>query len=67
MSRELFDLTGRTALVTGSCQGIGLTLARGLAESGSAVILNERLAERLEGPVEALRAAGHTATGSPST
>jgi gluconate 5-dehydrogenase len=43
----LFDLTGKTALVTGSSQGIGLALAKGLAESGASVLLNGRNAERL--------------------
>ena len=38
----LFDLSGRRALVTGSSQGIGLALARGLAEAGAQVILNGR-------------------------
>lgn len=38
----LFDLTGRTALVTGSSRGIGLTLARGLARSGARVVLHGR-------------------------
>jgi gluconate 5-dehydrogenase len=38
----LFDLSGRRALVTGSSQGIGLALARGLAEAGAAVVLNGR-------------------------
>jgi len=38
----LFDLTGRRALVTGSSQGIGLALARGLADAGAEVVLNGR-------------------------
>jgi gluconate 5-dehydrogenase len=41
-SSPLFDLTGRTALVTGSSQGLGLALARGLAHAGAAVVLNGR-------------------------
>lgn len=40
--RELFDLTGRTALVTGSSQGIGRALAQGLAEAGGTVIVHGR-------------------------
>ena len=42
MSTGLFDLTGRRALVTGSSQGIGLALARGLAEAGAEILLNGR-------------------------
>ncbi|MDM0108975.1 SDR family NAD(P)-dependent oxidoreductase, partial [Variovorax sp. J22R24] len=37
-----FDLTGRTALITGSSAGIGFALARGLAGAGARVILNAR-------------------------
>jgi len=48
MSRALFDLTGKLALVTGSSQGIGLALARGLAEAGAKVVLNGRDAAKLD-------------------
>jgi gluconate 5-dehydrogenase len=44
----LFDLDGRRALVTGSSQGIGLALARGLADAGAAIVLNGRSASKLE-------------------
>ncbi|MDN4986029.1 SDR family oxidoreductase [Bradyrhizobium arachidis] len=42
MAINLFDLTGRRALVTGSSQGIGFALARGLSEAGAEVVLNGR-------------------------
>lgn len=41
MSKDLFDLYGKTAVVTGSARGIGLVLARGLAETGATVVLND--------------------------
>ncbi|GLS88208.1 gluconate 5-dehydrogenase [Cypionkella aquatica] len=44
---KLFDLTGKRALITGSSQGIGLALAKGLAEAGAEVVLNGRDAARL--------------------
>lgn len=56
MGLELFDLGGRTALVTGSSQGIGLALARGLAAAGAAVILNGRDAAKLAAAAQDLRA-----------
>jgi gluconate 5-dehydrogenase len=43
----MFDLTGRRALVTGSSQGIGLALARGLAGAGAGIVLNGRDPEKL--------------------
>ncbi len=56
----LFDLAGRRALVTGSGQGIGFALARGLAAAGAEVVLNGRTAARLEPAAETLRGAGAT-------
>jgi gluconate 5-dehydrogenase len=47
MAASLFDLSGRRALITGSSQGIGLALARGLAEAGASVVLNGRDPEKL--------------------
>ena len=48
MSHPIFDLTGRRALVTGASQGIGLALARGLAEAGAQVVINGRDRARAE-------------------
>jgi gluconate 5-dehydrogenase len=42
---DLFDLTGRTALVTGSTRGLGLALARALAGAGARVAINGRSRE----------------------
>jgi gluconate 5-dehydrogenase len=45
---DLFDLTGRRALITGSSRGIGLTLAEGLGKAGATIVLNGREPERAE-------------------
>ncbi|MFB1296220.1 SDR family NAD(P)-dependent oxidoreductase [Mycobacterium sp. pW049] len=42
------DLTGKTALVTGSTQGIGLAIAQGLASSGARVVINGRSRDRVD-------------------
>ena len=64
MAVNLFDLSGRTALVTGSSRGLGLAVARGLAQAGAAVVLNGRDGGRLDAAVAALRSEGLTAHGS---
>lgn len=59
MAYELFELTGKRALITGSSQGIGFALAQGLAEHGAEIVLNGRDAGKLEAAAAKLRAAGH--------
>jgi NAD(P)-dependent dehydrogenase (short-subunit alcohol dehydrogenase family) len=49
------DLTGKTALVTGSTQGIGLAIAQGLVKCGARVAVNGRTPERVEEAVAALK------------
>ncbi|MBX2885232.1 MAG: SDR family oxidoreductase [Granulosicoccus sp.] len=57
MSLDLFDLSNRRVLVTGSSQGIGYALAAGLAKAGAIPILNGRSAERLGEAAETLKQA----------
>ena len=55
---QLFDLTGKTALVTGGSRGVGLQLARALGEAGARVMLSSRKAEDLIESAAELKAAG---------
>jgi gluconate 5-dehydrogenase len=55
---RLFDLTGRTALVTGSSGGLGLAMAQGLAQAGASVVLNGRDRTKLASAVKAFEAEG---------
>lgn len=51
------QLTGKTALITGSTRGIGLAIAQGLAGAGATVVLNGRTHERVEQALDTVRAA----------
>ena len=59
MSLKLFDLSGKRALITGSSQGIGYGIAKGLAEAGAEIILNGRNEPKLATAAASLRKAGY--------
>lgn len=59
MSHPLFDLSGRTALVTGSSRGLGHAIAEGLAQAGARLVLNGTDTGRLAQGAATLRAKGH--------
>jgi NAD(P)-dependent dehydrogenase (short-subunit alcohol dehydrogenase family) len=61
--RQLFDLTGRVAIVTGGAAGLGRQMADGLAEMGANVVLCARKKERCEKAAEELQALGISALG----
>ena len=61
--RELFDLTGKTAIVTGGSRGIGKEMAEGLAEAGASLMLCARRAEWLDETVTEFRERGYSVEG----
>ncbi len=62
---DIFDLSGKVAIVTGGNQGIGLAISRGLAQAGAAVVIANRRAEEGEKAAEALKKAGLKVTAMP--
>ena len=56
--KQLFDLQGKTALVTGGSRGLGLQMAHALGEAGARIMLSSRKAADLEQAVAELQAAG---------
>jgi len=65
VAMNLFDLTGKVAVVTGSTKGIGKAMARGLAEHGAKVVISSRKADVVEQVVGEFRADGLEAVGIP--
>ncbi|MEP2027274.1 MAG: SDR family oxidoreductase [Paracoccaceae bacterium] len=60
MSLQLFDLTNKTALITGSSQGIGFALARGMAAAGASIVINGRDTKKLSEAASKLASDGAT-------
>ncbi|MEO0762970.1 MAG: SDR family oxidoreductase [Pseudomonadota bacterium] len=58
MARDLFDLSGRVALVTGASSGIGRALAVAFAGAGAGVVILARRADRLASTVAEIEASG---------
>lgn len=61
----MFDLTGRTALVTGSGRGVGAGIARALASQGARIAINDYFPERAEEMAASLREQGTEAIAVP--
>jgi gluconate 5-dehydrogenase len=59
-----FDLTGKTALITGSSRGLGLACAVGLADAGARIVLNGRDETKLAASLTQLRAKGYQVESS---
>lgn len=52
MSLKLFDLTGKVALVTGATHGLGMAIAKGLANAGARIVINDISEEKLENAIK---------------
>ncbi|MCU1288636.1 MAG: hypothetical protein JWN60_865 [Acidobacteria bacterium] len=61
--KDLFDLTGKTAIVTGGSRGIGAEMAEGLAEAGANLMLCARRAEWLDETVSGFQAKNYNVEG----
>ncbi len=57
---SLFDLSGKRALVTGATHGLGMAMAKGLAEAGAELIINGTTPSRMEKAVGEYESEGHT-------
>lgn len=60
---KLFDLTGKRVLITGGTHGLGMAMAKGLADAGATLYINGHSRERLEGAIVSYQKLGFSATG----
>ncbi|WP_163410201.1 gluconate 5-dehydrogenase [Flavobacterium ajazii] len=60
---NLFDLKGKTAVITGGIHGLGMAMAEGLAQAGAELIITNNTLEPLETAIEYYKSKGYKATG----
>src|SRR5690606_29930793 len=60
---DLFDLSGKRALITGGTHGLGMAMAKGLAKAGAELIINGSTPSKMEIALKEYAAAGFKATG----
>ncbi|PQJ75279.1 gluconate 5-dehydrogenase [Polaribacter gangjinensis] len=63
MSINLFDLTGKTALITGGIHGLGMAMAKGLGNAGATIVVNNNSEEALIDAIAEYKACGFKAFG----
>ena len=63
MSLELFDLNGKTALITGGTHGLGMAMAMGLANAGAKIVFNSRSEEKINDALNQYKNRGVEAYG----
>lgn len=64
MSINLFDLTGKVALITGGVHGLGMAMAKGIGQAGAKIVVNERSSqEKVDEAVAEYKAVGIEAYG----
>lgn len=63
MSINLFDLTGKVALVTGGVHGLGMAMAKGLGNAGATIVVNNNSSDALDEAVKEYKSCGLNAFG----
>ena len=63
MSTNLFDLTGKTALITGGVHGLGMAMSKGLGHAGAKIVVNDLSQEALDKAVAEYKSVGIEAYG----